>query len=122
MPCVCIMLTYVTVKHMTMTSVRTSERVERARAEQAQAFAFDVRTAGPATLAHAAALSCKVLACCMCVGKAAEELCCALLRWWRLLLPVFPALMMPSLVFSKDVTVISTHMLLRKDCSRSAPG
>ena len=69
-----------------------------------------MRTAGPATLAHAAALSCKVLACCMCVGIAAEELCCALLRLWRLLLPVFPVLMMPPLVFSKDVTVISACM------------
>ena len=121
MPCVCIMLTYVTVKHMTTTSVRTSERVERARAEQTQAFPFDVRTAGPATLVHAAALGCRVLTCCVC-EKTAEKLCCALLCWWRLLLPMFSTFMLPSLKLSKNVTVISTCMLLRKVCSRSAPG
>ena len=55
-------------------------------------------------------------------GKAAKKLCCALLRWWRLLLPVLSALMLLSLVISKNATVISTCMLLRKDCGRSAPG
>ena len=119
---VCIMLTYVLdCQHMTTTSERTSERAERARAEQTPTTACDARTASPAAPAHAAALSCKMLACCVC-EKTAEKLCCALLCWWRLLLPMFSTFMLPSLKLSKNVTVISTCTLLRKVCSRSAPG
>ena len=55
------MLTYVLdCQHMTTTSERTSERAERARAEQTPTTACDARTASPAAPAHAAALSCKV--------------------------------------------------------------